>query len=155
MPVFVNNLQEKVPVNSKILDTMEMVVAVSLKLEGRGDDPEVTIALVDDTYITELNYKYRHKGVATDVLSFPMEEIDEEEPVINGETENILGDIVISMETALRQSEEYGHSLLREMAYLAAHGMFHLLGYRHDAEDRRRIMRDREEKVLSLLNISR
>ncbi len=155
MPVFVNNLQEKVQVTNKLLDTMDMVVAASLKVEGRDDDPEVTVAFVDDMYIKELNFKFRHKGEATDVLSFPMEEDAEDEPVIDGETENILGDIVISLETAQHQAEEYGHSLLREMAYLATHGMFHLLGYDHDTEDRRRIMREREEKVLSLLNITR
>ncbi|MBU7005886.1 rRNA maturation RNase YbeY [Phosphitispora fastidiosa] len=161
MPVFVNNLQEKVPVTNKLLDAMEMVAATSLKVEGREDDPEVTIAFVDDAYIKELNYKFRHKGDATDVLSFPMEEAGEGEPVINGEdeingeSENILGDIVISMEMAQRQAEEYGHDLMREMAFLATHGMFHLLGYDHDNEDRRRIMREREEKVLSLVNITR
>ena len=155
MPVYVNNLQEKVPVTNKLLEAMDMVAATSLKVEGREDDPEVTIAFVDDMYIKELNYKFRHKADATDVLSFPMEEAGEEEPVINGESENILGDIVISMEMAQRQAEEYGHDLLREIAFLATHGMFHLLGYDHDNEDRRRIMREREEKVLALLNITR
>ena len=155
MPVFVNNLQEKVIVTNKQLDILDMVVMTVLKLEKREDDPEVTVAFVDDMYITDLNFRFRQKSEATDVLSFPMEENHGEEPMVNGEQENILGDIIISMETAERQAEEYGHTLLRELAYLVTHGMFHLLGFDHANEDERMKMRDREEKVLELLSIAR
>ena len=155
MPVFVNNLQEKVIVTNKQLDILDTVVMTVLKLEKREDDPEVTVAFVDDMYITDLNFRFRQKSEATDVLSFPMEEDYGEEPMVNGEQENILGDIIISMETAERQAEEYGHTLLRELAYLVTHGMFHLLGFDHANEDERMKMRDREEKVLELLSIAR
>jgi probable rRNA maturation factor len=127
---------------------MESVVKTALRLEGRADDPEVSIALVDDNYIRDLNFRYRSIDRATDVLSFPMDETMED-------GENILGDIVISTETADRQAGEYNHPFLREMAYLAAHGMFHLLGYDHNDEKNRRVMREKEEKVLSVLDISR
>ncbi len=155
MPVFVNNLQEKVKTVSMLTETINLVVTAALKVENRVDDPEVSVALVDDSYIKELNYKYRHKDKPTDVLSFPMDPPPEEElPVVDDEN-NLLGDIIISLETAERQAQEYGHSLLREVAYLTAHGMFHLLGYTHDGTEDRRVMREKEEKVLSLLNINR
>ncbi len=154
MPVFVNNLQEKVKVENKLLETLDFVVKTALKIEERSADPEVSIALVDDDYITELNFKFRRKSEPTDVLSFSMEDTAEELPV-KGMEDNILGDIVISLETAERQAKEYGHSLLRETAYLVAHGMFHLLGYDHENENSRRVMREKEEKVLDILNIIR
>ncbi len=155
MPVFVNNLQEKVKVDNRLLDTLNYVVETALRVEGRiGEGPEVSIALVDDNCIRDLNHRFRKVDKPTDVLSFPMEE-SEDEPPVNGEENSILGDIVISLETAVRQAEEYGHAFVREMAYLATHGMFHLLGYDHDNEANRRVMREREEKVLAILNIPR
>lgn len=155
MPVYVNNLQEKVKTDNRLLETLVLVVETALKVETRDDDPEVSIALVDDEYIRELNFKYRNVDKPTDVLSFPMAETDGEEPPVDGEEENILGDIIISLETAKSQSEEYGHSFLREMAYLTTHGMFHLFGYDHDSDSNRQIMREKEELVLSTVNISR
>jgi len=155
MPLFVNNLQEKVKVTDRLLEVLEAVVQSALKVEGREDDPEVSVALVDDQYIADLNYRYRQIDRPTDVLSFPMEEASAGEPEYEGDEENILGDIIISVETAEHQAVEYGHPFLREMAYLAVHGMFHLLGYDHDNEGNRRVMREREEKVLTLLSITR
>lgn len=155
MPVYVNNLQEKVKVDSRLLETLEHVVKTVLKAEGKTDDPEVSIALVEDSYIRELNFKFRHKDQSTDVLSFSMWESAGEEPLVDGVEDNIMGDIIISLETAERQAQEYGHSLTREVAYLAAHGMFHLFGYDHDNENDRQVMREKEEKVLAVLDIAR
>jgi len=155
MPVFVNNLQEKVKVDNRLLDTLSAVVETALKVQNRKDDPEVSIALVDDMYIRDLNFNFRHIDKPTDVLSFPMDDpIAIDSPMMEDE-DNLLGDIIVSMETAERQAAEYGHSLLREMAYLTAHGMFHLLGYDHDVERARHEMRDKEEKVMSILDITR
>lgn len=111
--------------------------------------------LVDDDYIRELNNTYRNKDSATDVLSFAMEESTGEEPLFEAEEDVILGDIIISVETAERQAKEYGHSFVREMAFLTTHGMLHLLGYDHEVEEKRTVMREREEQILSLLSISR
>ena len=155
MPVFVNNLQEKVKVDSKLLDVLPQVVEAALRVESHQEDPEVSIALVDDNYIKDLNFKYRKVDKPTDVLSFAMTESTGEEPPVEGEEDNILGDIIISVETAVRQAEEYGHSLEREMTYLTAHGMLHLLGYDHDVERNRQAMREKEEKTLLTLNITR
>jgi len=155
MPVYVNNLQEKVKVDSRLLETLEYVVKTVLKAEGKTDDPEVSIALVEDSYIRELNFKFRHQDQSTDVLSFSMWESTGEEPPVDGVEDNIMGDIIISLETAERQAQEYGHSLTREVACLAAHGMFHLFGYDHDNENDRQVMREKEEKVLAVLDIAR
>lgn len=159
MPGYVNNLQEKVKVDSKLLDILTLVVSAALKQEGFGGDPEVSIVLVDDGYIRELNRQYRNIDQPTDVLSFAMSESTGEEPDYDDETEgceeDILGDIIISTETAVRQADEFGHSLEREMAYLTAHGMFHLLGWDHEDEDSRAVMREKEERLLATLNITR
>lgn len=140
--------------------TPQMEQTVTAVLEKVSEvyelDPatEVSAILVDDDYIHELNYQYRGKDTATDVLSFALNEGDEPE-IINGPEENLLGDIVISLETASRQAEEFGHSLERELAYLSVHGMLHLLGYDHEEETDRAVMRKEEEHVLGLLGIKR
>lgn len=159
MPGYVNNLQEKVKVDSKLLDILALVVSAALKQEGFEGDPEVSIVLVDDGYIRELNLQYRNIDQPTDVLSFAMSESTGEEPGYDDEAEgceeDLLGDIIISTETAARQADEFGHSLEREMAYLTAHGMFHLLGWDHEDEESRAVMREKEERLLTTLNITR
>jgi probable rRNA maturation factor len=115
---------------------------------------EVSVILVDDEYIHQLNYQYRAKDTSTDVLSFALNEGEEPE-IVDGPEENLLGDIVISLETARRQAEEFGHSLERELAYLSVHGMLHLLGYDHIEDQDRVEMRKQEEHVLGSLGIIR
>lgn len=155
MPVFVNKLLKRQIPDNRLLETINSVVETVLKVKERDDDPEVSVVLVDDEYIRELNFQYRDKDTATDVLSFAMEESTGDEPEFGWDQDNILGDIIISVDTAERQAEEYGHSFVREMAYLTTHGMLHLLGYDHENEDDRSIMRQKEEEVLSILNIQR
>jgi probable rRNA maturation factor len=115
---------------------------------------EVSLVLADDEYIHTLNLQYRGKDCPTDVLSFALNEGEEPE-VIDGPEEVLLGDIIISVETAARQAAEYGHSLERELAYLTVHGILHLLGYDHMTEEEKQEMRHEEEHVLSLLGIDR
>ena len=93
----------------------------------------------------------------TDVLSFALDEDcdDCDEPeLLGGPEEHLFGDIIISAETALRQAEEYGHGLEREMTYLAVHGMFHLLGYDHMTDEEKAEMRAKEEEALRAINLS-
>ena len=115
--------------------------------------------VVDNATIRALNRNYRNKDAATDVLSFPLEEEleDNEEPdVFGGPAERMLGDIVISIEKAAEQAEEYGHSIERELAFLAVHGMLHLLGHNHEADvAAERIMRSEEKRILAELGIDR
>ncbi|SCG83611.1 hypothetical protein DW1_2044 [Proteiniborus sp. DW1] len=148
MNVVIDNSQEKIIIDDTVKELIERVVLECLKLENKGFDYEISVTFVDDEEIRELNKEYRAVDKATDVLSFPLEENEFDIP---GDT--LLGDIVISAETAKRQSEEYGHSLEREIAYLTAHSMFHLLGYDHMNEDEKLVMRDKEKKVMMTLGI--
>jgi probable rRNA maturation factor len=112
----------------------------------------VSLVFVDDDYIQSLNSEYRGINSPTDVLSFAMME---GEAIPGQEEELILGDVVVSLETAQRQAGEYGHSFRRETAFLTVHGVLHLLGYDHQEEEDREEMRRKEEENLARLNISR
>ena len=109
------------------------------------ENSEVSITLTDDENIHALNKKYRGIDRATDVLSFAFRESDEPE-ILNAEFET-LGDIIISVERAKVQSEEFGHSLLREIIFLEVHGLLHLLGYDH-IDDADRIEMETEQKFI-------
>jgi probable rRNA maturation factor len=136
-----NNQQDDINIQQEMLDLLEKVVVTAAELEGYSGG-EVSVAFVSNKQIKELNNKYREKNQATDVLSFP---IDKE----------MLGDIIISAQRAAEQSEEYGHPLKRELAYLTVHGMLHLFGYDHHNEEEKNEMRQKEERVLTQLDISR
>jgi probable rRNA maturation factor len=118
------------------------------------DTAEVSVTLTNNDHIREINRNYRNKDAATDVISFALNEGEEPE-IIDGPDVNMLGDIIISIERAMDQAEEYGHSLERELAFLTVHGMMHLLGYDHIEEEDRREMRKEEEYVLGHLGIIR
>jgi probable rRNA maturation factor len=113
------------------------------------DDFEVSVLYTDDSFITQLNWQYRRVQGPTDVLSFPMmdpnSEIDKVE--IPG-VPNILGDIVISLETTRRQASEQGKSMEEELSLLLVHGVLHLLGYDHDSPEREAVMWDRQAKAV-------
>ncbi len=152
MSVLVSNLQDEVAVDDGLAEFLSGVAEAVLKSEGYGEDAEVSLVLVDDMYIRSLNSEYRGIDSPTDVLSFAMLE---GEALPGQEEELILGDVVVSVQTARRQADEYGHSFLRETAYLTAHGVLHLLGYDHQEEEGREKMRLKEEEILASLNISR
>ncbi len=113
-------------------------------------ETEVSVTICDNGEIREINREYRNIDNATDVLSFPMYSYSEpmvlSEEILEGE--NMLGDIVISLERAREQAEEYGHSTERELSFLTVHSMLHLLGYDHMEEEERAVMREREEYFL-------
>lgn len=115
---------------------------------------EINVLIVDDKAIKELNAQFRNKNTATDVLSFPMLELSAGEKPIEEDIEPSigychLGDIVISLEHAKAQGEEYGHGLRRELSYLTVHSVLHLLGYDHvDDGEQKAIMRRHEEEAL-------
>ena len=134
--------------------TVTMVLKKAAEVYDLQANNEVSVVLCDDEYIQELNRNYRGKDMPTDVLSFALNE-GEEMIVVNGPEEKLLGDIIISLDTATRQAEEFGHSLERELAYLTVHGMLHLLGYDHEKEEDKQEMRGEEEHILELLGIGR
>ena len=119
--------------------------------------PEVSdyvlgLHLVDDAAIHALNAEHRAKDSATDVLSFPL--LSEDFVVPPGEPVH-LGDVVVSYPRAVAQAEEYGHSVEREVAYLVAHGVLHVLGYDHEKEADQRLMREHEEEAWGPLGFTR
>ena len=126
----------------------------------------ICVTLTDPKNIREINKKYRNIDKETDVLSFPMFEKDELDKLIatnllktfnlkNGALQDIMGDIIISIERVEEQAQEYGHSFEREFAYMLVHGFYHLRGYDHMVEEEKAQMREKEENVLSQLNITR
>lgn len=147
MEIYIDNRQKKIEINDDINDIMEKVIKEALIVEGRSLNYEVSISLVNNDEIKELNGEYRGVDKDTDVLSFPIDE----EFLIEGPL--LLGDIIISVEKALEQAEEYGHSLYREMAYLTAHSMFHLMGYDHISNDEKLIMREKEKEIMKRLEV--
>ncbi|NLK27451.1 MAG: rRNA maturation RNase YbeY [Clostridiales bacterium] len=147
-------------------DLLKRVVEACLDYENCPYEAEVNILLTDNEQIQEINSQYRGIDAPTDVLSFPGVEYDTpgdfsklEEADFDSfhpETgELLLGDIVISIEKALQQAKEYGHSIEREIAFLTAHSMFHLFGYDHMIEEERIRMEDRQKEVLDKLGIFR
>ncbi|MCI0502818.1 MAG: rRNA maturation RNase YbeY [Fusobacteria bacterium] len=158
MDITVIDEQKKVELDSKLLETMEQVGIKALSEAGTMDNYEVSVLVTDNEGIRKLNKQYRNKDIETDVLSFPLfeESDDSEEPLFFNETEEIvLGDIVISAEKAKEQSEDFGHSFVREMSYLLVHGILHLLGFSHDDEEEKANMREMEEKILLKLDLGR
>ncbi|MBQ5832273.1 MAG: rRNA maturation RNase YbeY [Selenomonadales bacterium] len=154
MQIEISNQQEKMTVTQAIEDRIIEVLEETARVHEVDDLAEVSLMFTDDETIHEMNREYRGIDRPTDVLSFALEEGEEEE-IYGGPEENLLGDIIISVETATRQAEEYGHSVEREMAFLALHGMLHLLGYDHMEEEERQEMRAQEEAILASLGISR
>ncbi len=152
MSVLVSNLQEEVAVDDNFTGFLTGVAREVLKNEGYGDEAEISLVFVDDAYIKGLNLQYRGIDRPTDVLSFAMQE---GVSVPSLEEGIILGDVVISLPAAGRQAGEYGHSFQREAAYLAVHGLLHLLGYDHRDNEEQRVMRQKEEEILSRLKLSR
>lgn len=118
----------------------------------------ITITLTTPENIQKINKEYRNIDKATDVLSFPMFEKDELDEKIQRkafEHEDILGDIIISIEKVEEQAKEYEHSFERELSYMLVHGFYHLMGYDHIKEEDKLMMRPKEEKILTDLKINR
>ena len=115
----------------------------------------ISLHLVDDAEIRELNREHRGNDVHTDVLSFPLHDPSGMRFVVPPGQPVELGDVVISHPRAVEQAHEFGHSVDREVAYLTAHGVLHVLGYDHEADDERAVMRAKEEEALEPLGYTR
>lgn len=142
-----------VQVNEEIaeLETVEKVLYSAIKHE-KLENVFFNLIIVDNKYIHELNKTYRNIDRVTDVITFALEDDD---TVIVPSEERILGDIYISLDRAKEQAEEYGHSLLRELSFLAVHGFYHLLGYDHMTKEDEKIMFQKQEEVLEEYGIRR
>lgn len=143
MPVLVNNMQEAVDVPEDLLSLLEEIGTFILRLEGQSLNCEVSLILVDNGYIQDLNLTYRGYDAPTDVLSFNLRD-----NATDDEEDFILGDVVVSLEKAAEQAADYGHSLEREIAFLSLHGILHLLGYDHETAEEEHEMNEKAELVL-------
>lgn len=135
----------------KELDTVLKVLDSALKKENL-DNVSFNLIIVDNEYIHELNRDYRNIDRETDVITFALED---EDSIILPNDERVLGDIYISIDKAESQALEYGHSLLRELSFLAVHGFYHLLGYDHMRPEDEKVMFKKQEEVLEEYGISR
>ena len=133
------------------LDTVLKVLDSALKKENL-DNVSFNLIIVDNEYIHELNRDYRNIDRETDVITFALED---EDSIILPSDERVLGDIYISIDKAESQALEYGHSLLRELSFLAVHGFYHLLGYDHMRPEDEKVMFKKQEEVLEEYGISR
>lgn len=157
MAILINNMQSKVPVAEPLTALLEQVIQYGLNFYEK-DEAEISFILVDDAYIQNLNSEYRGLDQPTDVLSFAMVDEQPGAPVLNSsqlELPELLGDVFISVERAVEQAESYGHSLEREICYLAIHGLLHLLGFDHHEPEETAEMRQAEEAILAKYDIKR
>ena len=155
LKVLISNRQKEVKIPSGIRLLIRRCCHAVLVSEGFEGSAEVSVSFISNHEIKQLNEQYRHKDAVTDVLSFPLGENGEWDK--NEETgAYMLGDIVISAQKAFEQANMYGHTIQREIGFLTVHSMFHLLGYDHeDGGLAARQMREKEENVLQLLDLSR
>jgi len=161
MTIWINN-DNDFDIFENYQSVIEDVVKACIEEENYPQNVEVSISLVDNEQIRKLNSEFRNIDKHTDVLSFPMinfkensslDDIDIKDCINIDTKEIVLGDIIISVEQAKKQSEEFNHSLKREIAFLTAHSMFHLMGYDHMQTQEEKIMIEKQKKVLSKLKI--
>ena len=150
MELYVENEQEKLQVEKRTIDALHKAMNIASNLHNL-EDSTVNIILVDNVKIREINREYRGVDRETDVISFALNDFEVTFPWEREE----LGDIYISVEKALEQSREYGHSFDRELVYLAVHGLLHLLGYDHLEEAEKKEMRQEEEKIMAEVGLLR
>ena len=147
MRILFDDRQDKVLINEEILKIVEKGIVTVIQMEQLSDNFEVSVSFVDNKEIREINREFRNIDSETDVLSFPMDfefDLDCDKPLKN---------VIISLEKALEQSNEFGHSFEREVLYLTVHSMYHLLGYDHIKEKDREIMREKEKNTMKKLGV--
>ncbi len=156
LTVYYENEQSTNDITYKLKMLLRRAIAETLAYEQYGNDVEVGVTLTDNEHIQELNARFRGIDAPTDVLSFPLFDYEGEtgEPPVD-EIENMLGDIVLNLDRARVQAEEYGHSFEREAAFLTVHSMLHLLGYDHETDEADEAdMRDRQRAIMERMGLS-
>lgn len=149
---YITNEQEKIEFLPEYEELIKKAVEGTLAYEGIDRNCEISVTFTDNESIRELNREYRDIDRETDVLSFPMEDMDE----LDGDGDVVLGDVVISLEKAKEQAEEYGHSLEREISFLCVHSCLHLLGYDHEtSEEDEKEMFGKQEEILKKIGQER
>ena len=143
-------------ISGEIMEAVEKACLETLKYEEFDEDCEISLSFVTNEEIHQINRQFRNVDAPTDVLSFPQLTFEEgEDADVNENGEIVLGDIIISVERAKEQAEEYGHGLKREIAFLTVHSMLHLLGYDHMEKDEEEDMFRRQKEILEIAGIPR
>ncbi|UTR09359.1 rRNA maturation RNase YbeY [Evansella sp. LMS18] len=140
-------IDETGELHEDMLNLVADVLDTAMEMEGINENSELSVTFVNNEQIRELNRDYRGKDEPTDVLSFALNEGEDDEVEVEG-MPDLLGDIVISVPRAEQQAEEYGHDIKRELCFLAVHGFLHLLGYDHGDETQEKAMFSRQEEIL-------
>ncbi|WYP27932.1 rRNA maturation RNase YbeY [Alkalihalobacillus sp. FSL W8-0930] len=155
MTILVETMDETNTLTNKQLDLIQDIITHASKVQELVGDYEVSVSFVDDEEIRELNKEHRGKDQGTDVLSFALNEGEDDvvEP-IDG-MPNLLGDIIVSVPRISSQAEDYGHSFERELGFLVVHGFLHLLGYDHLTEQDEKEMFGRQEEILTSYGLVR
>ncbi|MEK4564520.1 rRNA maturation RNase YbeY [Alkalihalobacillus sp. FSL R5-0424] len=155
MTILVETMDETNTLTNKQLDLIQDIITHASKVQELTGEYEVSVSFVDDEEIRELNKEHRGKDQGTDVLSFALNEGEDDvvEP-IDG-MPNLLGDIIVSVPRISSQAEDYGHSFERELGFLVVHGFLHLLGYDHLTEQDEKEMFGRQEEILTSYGLVR
>ena len=153
LKIYFADEQEKVTVTYRLKMLVRRAVLATLAYEHVTGRAEVSVTFTDNEGIQALNRRFRQVDAPTDVLSFPQfAALADEVPEVG---EICLGDVVICKDKAEAQAEEFGHSFERELVYLFVHSVLHLLGYDHEEENDKKIMRQREEEIMAYMEIPR
>jgi probable rRNA maturation factor len=156
MGLIIDFIDETNEITEEQINLLEQLLNTAANGENVRDGAEVSITFVDNEKIREINRDYRGKDQPTDVISFALEEMGEGEiEVIGVDLPPVLGDIIISVPKARQQAEEYGHSFMRELGFLAVHGFLHLLGYDHETEEEEKVMFAKQEEILEKYGLKR
>lgn len=154
--VYIQNSQNKENLTTEMRSVVRRCCKATLESEGIEPPWEISVTFVDDYEIQELNRTFREKDYPTDVLSFPMSDEPGEYETDREDDTKVLGDVVISLERAKRQAEEYGHSFEREVGFLSVHSVLHILGYDHEtSKEDEQSMFQKQELILLSLNMNR
>ncbi|MEH6955410.1 rRNA maturation RNase YbeY [Neobacillus drentensis] len=156
MTLLIDCIDETEKLTEEQMLEIERVITFAARKQMVEAHSEVSITFVSNERIQEINREYRDKDKPTDVISFAMEELGEGEvELIGADMPRVLGDIIISIPKAIEQAEEYGHSFLRELGFLAVHGFLHLLGYDHMTEEEEKEMFTRQKEILDEYGLKR
>ena len=147
MEILIKNQQKTIKINQRKIREIVKKALQSLKVDEKT---EVSILFADDKFIRLLNNKYRGIDKSTDVLSFSLWEGSVKTP--EAESDKLLGDIIISVETAQRQADNLNHSMEKELAVLLIHGLLHLTGYAHEEDKDYKIMWEKETEMLKIFD---
>jgi len=151
MEILIKNQQKIIKLNQKKIEEIVKKVLQYLKVD---EETEISVLFTDDKFIRSLNNKYRGIDKPTDVLSFSLQEGAIKSPEVESDKLlGLLGDIIISVETAQKQADNLNHSMEKELTVLLIHGLLHLTGYDHEKDKDYKIMREKESEMLKIFNL--